>query len=873
MKHVMSGFLGLALLLAGAARAELPTITERGLLPGDLAVVTATGSQQDQSVAAGVGQYLVAWSDMRGQAVGGGAAQSDGDIFGLRLDAQGQPVDLIPFQIAGGMGLQRRPLVAWNGQAWLVVYLSQDPVGGYYEERLRAVRVSAQGQVLDAVPIEFPATQFTPNTIGLQVAGQGGQWLVTRCIYHADGYGTQLMGQRIDGNGVLLDATPRLLMDWIYGGTRLLAAAGEYLVAGPDWNDSATFKARRIGLNATPIGAAFGVPSLNLATNGTEYYVTWTANYVNLVGSRMTNTGTLLTPAGTTIVADFSQYNQSTLTHDGTRWWFEWGVSDQLHTVRINAAGVVQDPNGGVLLPITIGGNVNTAYNPMLLPRPGGGVHLFWYDLRVALGYDTNVFLLPISAANVPGAERRVSTGTRSQRVPDLAAGPAGQVALAFVSEAAHDARVLVHLLDAAGLAVTPEPIEVAAAAGIGTCGIAWSGAVYLITWDDGTGVKARRMSADGSLVDAIPIAVMPGFSPDVEALGDDFLIACARYDTYPQFIYAWMRILDGPTGAFVNAATLIGGGYVSTGPRVRPADGRWIVTYHSHWSHDSSASDAIYNFVSPNGTFTPALNPATTSGGAGTPDVAFSGGKYLFVWRNNSLSNANNYIAGRIMNADGTFATPNFTIAEAPGRQLRPVVGWDGASFVVAWDDQRHQASFFDERTDVYGARVSEAGVVLDPAGFPIYRGPEGDATTALLCRGNGVSYVASARFQTTTVLDTYRIGLTLLGSLATTGVEEDQDRGGPPLRLLAGTPNPFAARTTIAWELRQSRSVDLIVCDAAGRVVRRLITGAPQPAGRHQVAWDGRSDDGRELPSGVYFTLLRANGQSAGGRLTLVR
>ena len=54
----------------------------------------------------------------------------------------------------------------------------------------------------------------------------------------------------------------------------------------------------------------------------------------------------------------------------------EWGVSDILRTVRINSAGTVLDPGGGVLLPITIGGNVNTAYDPLLLPRTGGGVQL-----------------------------------------------------------------------------------------------------------------------------------------------------------------------------------------------------------------------------------------------------------------------------------------------------------------------------------------------------------------------------------------------------------------------------------------------------------------------------------------------------------------
>lgn len=63
-----------------------------------------------------------------------------------------------------------------------------------------------------------------------------------------------------------------------------------------------------------------------------------------------------------------------------------------------------------------------------------------------------------------------------------------------------------------------------------------------------------------------------------------------------------------------------------------------------------------------------------SSRGGPGSSRESFSGSKYLFVWRSNTLANANNSIAGRIMNANGTFATGTIVIAEAAGRQLRPV-------------------------------------------------------------------------------------------------------------------------------------------------------------------------------------------------------
>lgn len=756
-----------------------PIVVDLGLLPGDATVSPASNSQQDHSVARGGNQYLVAWSDYRARSAGSQSIQSDGDIFGIRVDQNGEPIDPSPFLIAGGMGLQRLPRVAWNGTAWLVLFVSQDPVGGYYEDQLRAVRVSAQGVVLDTTPILFPPTQFTPSTIGLALAGQDGQWLVTRCIYHDDGYGTYLAGQRIDGSGLLIDFTPIMLNDWVYGQTTTVVSNGEYLVVGSDWSNSANIKARRIGLNGQPIGASFSVPGMTIAGSGSEYYVVWIADFVNLVGSRVTLDGTLLTPAGTVIVPNFSQYTHSTLTHDGLNWWLEWGVSDQLHTVRINAAGIVLDQNGGPLLPITIGGNVNTAYGPMLAPRSGGGVNLFWFDLRVALGYDANVFVMPVSAANVAGAERCISTGTRNQRNAAMSIGPNNTSAVAFVSEAANDGRVLVHLLSPSGQAIMGEPIEVSQAPTVGRVGIAWNGSVFLVVWDEGssglttTQIKARRMNADGSIVDATPINVMTGFNAAVGALGDDFLVACARYGTYPQNIFLYGNRVDGPTGSVLDgsAGLLLGGGYVNGAPRVRTDGTQWLVAAHSMWTHDSSQGDALLAKVSATGVPMQAINPTPISGGSGDLDIAFSGSEYLLVWRMNSLSNANNYIAGRIMNADGSFPPGYFTIGEAAGRQLRPSVIWDGSTFVVAWDDQRNQGSFFDARTDIYGTRVTQAGVVLDAGGFPIVTGPQGDASVALMTLPGGMALAACNRFETATPFSSYRIGISRLGSMPIPG------------------------------------------------------------------------------------------------------
>lgn len=777
MRTATMVMLSIGLTLASRADAQPVTIHEIGLLPGDAGIAAATNSQVDLSIAPGGSQFLAAWSDFRGRSAGNQTIQSDCDIFGIRLDTNGVPIDAAPFLVAGGMGFQQRPRIAWNGQNWLVLYESQDPAAGYYDTFIRAVRVSAQGQTLDEVPLSLPPELFSPSTIGLTLSGLNGEWLVARCVYHNDGYGTFLAGQRIAADGHLIDTAPIMLNDWVYGALKVAANNGEYMVIGPDWNNSSTLKARRISPTLLPLAGSFNLPNgaQGVGTSGTELYVTWIANFTDLVGSRMTNTGTLLNPAGTMLFPNFS--GELGIAHDGLQWWISRSISNIAALIRVDASGTRLDPIGGLQLPINVTGSVNSLYSTQIIPRTSGGVLYGWTDFRAALGSDSNGFALPVSSANAAGIEQCITTSTRNQRNSDMAEGPAGSMAIAYVSEVANDARVLVQLLDVTGNPLTAQPIEVAQAPSIGVCGIAWNGALYMIVWNQSgagaspTGIVARRMNPDGSFLGAT-FAVMPGMAPSIEALGEDFCVAGTRYATYPQFIDLWMNRIDGPTGIPLDGPNGIGlaGGYFSGLTRTRTDGTQWLITSHSQWSHDSSQGDAVLARVPASGAPTPGFNPTPVSGGSGDLDIAFSGSKYLLAWRMNSLANANNYVAGRIMNLDGTYATGMFTIAEAAGRQLRPTVAWDGTTFVVTWDDQRNQRSFYDARTDIYGTRVSETGTVLDPGGFPIHVGPQ-VASAALLSRPNGVSYVASTRFVTVPPFDSYRINLTRIGETSLLG------------------------------------------------------------------------------------------------------
>jgi flagellar hook assembly protein FlgD len=89
----------------------------------------------------------------------------------------------------------------------------------------------------------------------------------------------------------------------------------------------------------------------------------------------------------------------------------------------------------------------------------------------------------------------------------------------------------------------------------------------------------------------------------------------------------------------------------------------------------------------------------------------------------------------------------------------------------------------------------------------------------------------------------------------------------------LQAAVPNPFQARTVLAYDLARRGRVALNVYDVSGRLVRSLVSGAVQEAGHYSVEWDGRDAAGAATRAGLYFSRLDAGGESAMRRLVRIR
>jgi flagellar hook assembly protein FlgD len=75
----------------------------------------------------------------------------------------------------------------------------------------------------------------------------------------------------------------------------------------------------------------------------------------------------------------------------------------------------------------------------------------------------------------------------------------------------------------------------------------------------------------------------------------------------------------------------------------------------------------------------------------------------------------------------------------------------------------------------------------------------------------------------------------------------------------LCPNHPNPFNPITSIGYDLPAASKVRLMIYDVSGRVINELVN-QNQPAGHHEIIWDGRNASNDVVASGVYFYRLIA-------------
>ncbi len=234
------------------------------------------------------------------------------------------------------------------------------------------------------------------------------------------------------------------------------------------------------------------------------------------------------------------------------------------------------------------------------------------------------------------------------------------------------------------------------------------------------------------------------------------------------------------------------------------------------------------------------AFAPSTGSG---------PGGVFLVVWQD--LRNGKDWdvYAARV-SPDGKALDPDgILVSGGAHNQALPRVAWDGKAFQVVWQDFRSGQVY-----EIYGARVSPEGKVLDPEGVLLVatdRKPWQRYAPSIASRGDGTSFVL---WLGNILIGQGNLGGSVFvsdGKVVKPGafVNKDTRKHGPahanaPTAAAAGAKTQLAAWTTYAPVGRGNAASEsnAAIFDADGQKTKAFfLAGTKTNIRNPEAAWDG--------------------------------
>jgi FlgD Ig-like domain len=866
---------------ATAVAAAPPLLSETQLLPGDTQITPAAGRQDLAQIAAGGGGFLAVWEDSRTDVLGpyafdviplggGSGMGSMRDIYAVRLDADGNPIGETIF-VSQAQYDQGFPRVAWNGANWLVVWETVRPAGNSKAKDIVAARVAPDGTVLDTTPIVVAGSDVV-DEMWPAVASDGTNWVIA---WHAWGTSPAIRGARVSPAGVVLDPSGVVLRSTTTNSTYNCDIAytdSKFMLV---WSEDNATKARRFSTTLTPLDASpividsvtGGSTKTYVAANGTDFLVGWTGTWspwTDIRGCRVTAGGQRLDANGGFVIANAQVYECGGVAWDGTQWVVVWNdnVSDVLAS-RVSAQGVVLDPGGVVIKP---GAAIESE---PAVAGGSGGVRIIWTDARAQANFSLDgldIYTARFVSNGTVGPDACATLGAPRQLLPQIAAGTSGYL-VSFASEISGVRRIFAQRVDALGDPVDLEPILLASSTGyLTTPAVAFDGVNYLVAWANASDGKiyARRVAEDGTLLDAAAIEVMVGFQPTIAALNGVFLVAGVWPATSELHYVNSMRV-RGSDGAKLDASQAFLGANFDVAPDVIALGSRWLVVWERHGSHDQSSADIRARFIRPDGQPDGAYFAISNYGPNTSPTVTSDGSAALVLWSAGDLYRV------RIMPDGSLVGSGTLHPATVPGAQTIPAAAWTGTEYAVTYFDSRNDLYPEQVRGDIYATRADASGAATDPAGFAVANNdlPELSPNVA---GADGRALFVFSTFQPESPYAAYRIGIRRMDAAAT-AVGDAQGIGSSSIaRLHQATPNPASSSIAFRYELGRSSRVAVRVYDMSGALVRTVVDAVQSP-GQHAAAWDGRSDSGSDLASGVYLYRLVAEGYSETRKLTLLK
>ena len=102
--------------------------------------------------------------------------------------------------------------------------------------------------------------------------------------------------------------------------------------------------------------------------------------------------------------------------------------------------------------------------------------------------------------------------------------------------------------------------------------------------------------------------------------------------------------------------------------------------------------------------------------------------------------------------------------------------------------------------------------------------------------------------------------------------GVDDEISDIPTSFALNQNYPNPFNPQTNLSFDLPKAQNVSLDVYNILGQQVATITSGSHE-AGSYTYTWNGTDNQGKDVPSGIYFYSLRTDEFSKTNKMMLIR
>jgi hypothetical protein len=638
---------------------------------------------------------------------------------------------------------QCHPTMSFDGTNYFIVW---EDLRNCIDYDIYGARVTISGEILDSVGIPISVLS-EEQWDGVVAIGDTNFFIVWRDNRNGS---YDIYGARVSLNGVLIDTNGIAISTAVndqenpviaFDGTNFLVvwiderSGSESDVYAARVNQSSVV----LDTNGIPICTEINDQSVTaIAFDGTNYFIVWAdrrlGSHPDIFGARVSQSGIVLDSTGFAICTEVNSQGGASIAFDGTNYFVVWNDSRMYNATRTDIYGTRVTTTGIVLDTVNIPiSTIQGHQNNVTVAFDGTNYFCVWDDRRnLTIGYnDIYGTFVATDGSVLDSIGISIISSDTIPYISPFVIFDGVNYRVAWSDYRSGHTDIYGVKISPSGIILDSISVLASTSANIQEySSSAFDGTNYLVVWEDFNNgsdyeIRCARISQTGVLLDTIPTQVT-SVAKDQRmsqvAFLDPYYFAVwedKRNSGYPDIYGA--RIHKSGITVDTNSICITPSSNWTSHPSVAAGDSNFFVV----WADYISQWQIRGARISTSGVLidTSSIGIATTNGYHEEPRVIFDGTNYFVTWKR--TGNRSDIWGARVNQNGILLDTSGIVISDAISNQASPSVAFGGSYYFVAWDDIRYYTIWDWDSCDIFGARIDQSGSVIDTGGIIISQAP----------------------------------------------------------------------------------------------------------------------------------------------------